>query len=104
MQKHIVSSYIPLSGVEGLFGETRQHRRRNDQLSERDRMQEERAALPFRGDSDEPDAPPLAWTIIWYDTYSNLYGSHVPDEMRRWGYIFWDAATLEGNEGMRALP
>lgn len=103
MQKHITSSYIPFNTIEGTLGDTQQYSRRSNNPSERDRMQEERAAFPFRGDSDEPDAPPLAWTIMWYDTYSNLYGHYVPDEMRRWGYVFWDAATLEDNGGKRVL-
>lgn len=89
--------------MEGTLGESEQHWRRSDHPSERDRMREERAAFPFRGDIDEPDAPPLAWTIIWYDTYSNLYGYYIPEEMRRWGYVFWDAATLEDNGGKRVL-
>jgi hypothetical protein len=66
-------------------------------------MEEQRVAFPFRGDSDEPDMPPLAWTIMWYDTYSNLYGGYIPDELRRWGYVFWDAATLEVTGGKRVL-
>lgn len=97
----MVSSYIPLNTLEGLLGETQQALRRADHPSDRDRMQDERAPFPFRGDSE--DAPPLAWTTIWGDTYSNLYGCYVSDEMRSWGYVFWDAATLEKTGGKRAL-
>ncbi|KFY92745.1 hypothetical protein V500_04048 [Pseudogymnoascus sp. VKM F-4518 (FW-2643)] len=103
MQKYINSSYIPFNAMEGTLGESEQYWRRTDRPSERDQRQEERAAFPFRGDIDEPDAPPLAWTIIWYDTYSSLYGYYIPDEMRRCWYVFWDAATLEDNGGKRVL-
>ncbi|KAK1761660.1 hypothetical protein QBC33DRAFT_502392 [Phialemonium atrogriseum] len=102
MQQHITSSYIPFNALEGVLGETQQALRRRNHPSERDRMQEQRTPYPFRGDS-EPDAPPLAWTIMWGNTYSNLYGWYIPEEMRRWGYVFWDAATLEGMGGRRVL-
>jgi hypothetical protein len=68
-------------------------------LSERDRMQDRRDPLPFRGDG-EPDAqgtrPPLAWTVIWGGTYSNLYGEYIPKDTLRWGYVFWDTVRLAG--------
>jgi hypothetical protein len=95
IQQHMISSYIPFNALEGVLGETQQALRRENHPSDRDRMQEERAPLPFRGDR-ESDAPPLAWTTIWDDTYSNLYGWYISDEMRRWGYVFWDAARIEG--------
>jgi hypothetical protein len=102
MQQHITSSYIPFNAIEGALGETQQALRRENYPSERDRMQEQRVPFPFRGDS-EPDAPPLAWTMMWCDTYSNLYGWYIPEEMRYWGYIFWDAATLECTGGKEVL-
>ncbi|KFY34844.1 hypothetical protein V494_06423 [Pseudogymnoascus sp. VKM F-4513 (FW-928)] len=103
MQQPIVSSYIPFRTMEGVMSETHQHSQRSNHPSGRDQMQQERTPFPFRGDADEPNAPPLAWTIIWHDTYSNLFGCHIPDEMRRWGYVFWDAATLENNGGKGVL-
>lgn len=102
IQKHMTSSYILFNALEGVLGETQQTVRRERQPSERDLKQEQRAPLPFRGDGD-PDAPPLAWTIIWGGTYSNLYGWYTSDEMRRWGYVFWDEATLEGSGGREIL-
>ena len=98
MQQHMVYSYIPINDEEGILGESQQYRNRNNHVTERDRMQEERCPLPFRGDN-EPDAPPLAWTLIWDNTYSNLYGWCIPNEMRRWGYAIWDEATLENIGG-----
>lgn len=102
IQQHLASSYIPFNAIEGVLGETQQASRRENHPSERDRMQEERAPFPFRGDS-ESDAPPLAWTMIWNGTYSNLYGWYISDEMRRWGYVFWDAARLEVAGGKEFL-
>lgn len=54
--------------------------------------------MPFIGDGvpDEYEPrPPLAWTLLWCEEYANLYGHYVPDNIRRWGYVMWDAARLE---------
>ena len=96
MQNHI-------SGPKGEFLDGPMHQgvqwaRREQQLSEKDLKQRRRDPLPFRGDT-EPDAsgslPPLAWTLMWKETYSNLFGYYVDNDMRRWGYVMWDAARLE---------
>jgi hypothetical protein len=70
--------------------DTTQYLRRQEQLSDRD---QKRDPLPFKGDSELH--PPLAWTWMWWGTYSNLYGFYVPDAVRRWGYVMWDAARLD---------
>ncbi|KAH7123721.1 hypothetical protein B0J11DRAFT_529711 [Dendryphion nanum] len=61
-----------------------------------------RDPLPFMGDDDtDVHGPPQAWTIIWKGTYSNSYGWYIPDSLRRWGYVMWDADSLKrfgGNE------
>lgn len=104
MQQYItISPYISFDAGTGILGEREQRQRRSNHPSEQDRMEEQRVVFPFRGDSDEPDAPPLAWTILWCDTYSNLYGWYIPDKMRRWGYVFWDAARLESSGGKKVL-
>lgn len=104
MQQQItISPHISLDPSTGILGSTQQRLRRRNRLSERDRMEEQRLAFPFRGDIDEPDAPPLTWTVVWCDTYSNLYGDYIPDEMRRWGYVFWDAAIIASTGGRRIL-
>lgn len=95
MQQHIVSSYIPLNTIEGVLGE--RHQGMALSLGKqrcRRQMMLQRLPFPFRGDG-EPDAPPKAWTTIWGGTYSSLYGWYIIDEMRSWGYVFWDASTLE---------
>ncbi|KAI8716317.1 hypothetical protein NCS52_00924900 [Fusarium sp. LHS14.1] len=101
MQKQMKSSYIPINGMVGMFGETQQIIRRQEQPSIRDKMEADRVPLVFV--RDELNRPPRTWTIIWGDTYSNLYGLHIPDEMRCWGYVFWDEATLERTGGAELL-
>ena len=32
---------------------------------------------------------------MWGEKYSNLYGYYVSDNLRRWGYVMWDAARFE---------
>lgn len=92
MQQSIVSSYIPISATEGIFGEMQQLQRRQQEPSLGDSMTEERAPCPFGG--SDLTTPPLAWTVIWGGTYSNLYGYYTCDEFRRWAYVFWDGDRL----------
>lgn len=101
MQRSIVSSHVPISGHEGVLGESHQARRREQDPSLGDSMIEERAACPFVG--DELSGPPLAWTLIWGGTYSNLYGGYLPDEIRQWGYVFWDENRLRTHGGEQVL-
>ena len=84
--------------LEDALGETAQYERRQERLSNRDQKQERRDLLPFKGDSEEDidgSHPPLAWTLIWGGTYSNLYGYYVQDVIRRWGYVMWDETRLQ---------
>ena len=78
MQRNLKSSHVLLNVIDGVFGETQQAMRRMSNPSERDRMQQDRTPFPLCGDS-EPDMPPLAWTTIWNETYSNLYGWYTSD-------------------------
>ncbi|KAF2747588.1 hypothetical protein M011DRAFT_467653 [Sporormia fimetaria CBS 119925] len=70
------------------------YRRMQRHPNEHDEMTERSDPLPFIGDDLDASGPPLAWTIMWGDTYSNLFGSFIPDKMKNWGYIFWDAWRL----------
>ncbi|KAJ0115656.1 hypothetical protein J7T55_010479 [Diaporthe amygdali] len=101
MWENITKSWIPLNDDEGVFGPEMQHRRRQYDPSERDRMEADRVSLPFRGDG-EPDGPPLGWTLIWGGTYINLYGHYIP-EIREWGFVFWDAWRLDAMDGEELL-
>ncbi|KAI9778197.1 MAG: hypothetical protein M1839_008314 [Geoglossum umbratile] len=72
--------------------------RRRPLLSDREQKQSRREPLPFTGDGDsETDGPcpPLAWTVLWGGSYSNLFGEFVNHLTHRWGYVMWDAAQLE---------
>ncbi|KAI1290533.1 hypothetical protein F5Y03DRAFT_378231, partial [Xylaria venustula] len=102
MQENIIRPYIPFGPDDGVLDFTEQSIRRRNNPTLRDRMHALRVRCPFRGD-DEPGSPPLAWTVIWGGTYSNMYGWYIPHELRRWGYVFWDAATLESTGGLDVL-
>ncbi|XRM40256.1 hypothetical protein ABZX51_003576 [Aspergillus tubingensis] len=81
--------------VHGAFNWAAQSGRRVRAPSERDKKEERREPLPFRGDRVDGVYPPLAWTLLWKGTYSNMLGSYIPDEFQMWGYVMWDAARLE---------
>ena len=59
--------------------------------------------LPFKGDSELH--PPLAWTWMYRGirTYGGLYPYLIPDAVRRWGYVMWDAARLECTDAKKVL-
>lgn len=88
------------------WAEDSQIMRRRKSPSERDLKERRRDPLPFRGDG-EPDAegtrPSLAWTLIWGGTYSNLYGAYCDEDLRRWGYVLWDATRLESTGATEVL-
>lgn len=100
MQQRITTSYIPFNALEGVLGETQQALRRQGHAAMREQMQD--TLYIFQG-YGEPNAPPLAWTTIWGGTYSELYGWYISDEMRRWGYVFWDAERLKRTGGIEVL-
>lgn len=102
IQQHMAPSYIPFNALEGLLGESEQELRITTHPAERDRLQAARAALEFAGDG-EPDAPPLAWTMVWGGTYSSLYGHYIPDAMRRLGYVFWDEVRVRETGGDKVV-
>ncbi|KAI9769453.1 MAG: hypothetical protein M1839_003667 [Geoglossum umbratile] len=83
---------------EEAWSEYTQHELRQGPSLHREEKQERCDPLPFTGDGDsETDGPrpPLAWTVIWGGTYSNLFGGYVPHDIHRWGYVMWDALRLE---------
>ncbi|GKZ36426.1 hypothetical protein AbraIFM66950_007498 [Aspergillus brasiliensis] len=84
--------------IFGAFSDMAQRDRRAWAPSERDKKEERREPLPFRGDNvDDSDRayPPFAWTLLWKGTYSNMLGSYIPSGFSRWGYVMWDAARIE---------
>jgi hypothetical protein len=93
MQEQILSPAGYFLFLEDALDDTTQDLRRREQLSDRDQKQERRDPLPFEGDSELH--PPLAWTWMWRETYSNLYGEYISDAIRHWGYVMWDAARID---------
>ncbi|KAI0392150.1 hypothetical protein F5Y17DRAFT_437671 [Xylariaceae sp. FL0594] len=100
--EHLVSTMQEkisrLGGAPALgesWKEYEQTARRDRGLSSRDEKQQRREPLPFTGDKPSDAHPPLAWTLIWKGTYSNLYGEYIPGELRSWGYVMWDAPRME---------
>jgi len=102
IRDNIVSSNIPIDVEEGIMGDTYQEIRYRERPTEQDKLQEAQTPMPFQGDGN-PDLPPLAWTSFWRETYSSLYGYHIPAEMRHWGYVFWDAPTLQSTGALELL-
>ncbi|KAL3477777.1 hypothetical protein BJX99DRAFT_257149 [Aspergillus californicus] len=75
-------------------------------LLERDRKEQRRDPLPFRGDQVlDPTGvhPPLSWTIMRRGTYSNLRGIYIPENMRLRGYTVWDTTRLEQTRADKVL-
>jgi hypothetical protein len=108
MQEQI--TWPPGSSIEGeILGESAQSERRRRNASDRDLMQQRREPLSFRGDFEIPKRdngqlyPPLAWTIIWQGTYSNLYGYSIQDLIRHWGYIMWDKVRIESTSARELM-
>ncbi|KAJ4248752.1 hypothetical protein NW762_012590 [Fusarium torreyae] len=75
--------------------------RHEDWNSERERAQDDRQEMSFKGDRD--DLPPLAWVSIWKGTCSNICGYCIPDSLREWGYVMWDSSRLIDSGAMAIL-
>ena len=97
MQDSICLLVRPFLEDEAL-GYTVQSNRWRNWPNDRDEKQRRRDPMPFRGDG-EPDErgerPPLAWTSIRREKYTNLYGYFVKDSISRLGYVMWDTSRLE---------
>ncbi|KAK0701220.1 hypothetical protein B0T21DRAFT_379173 [Apiosordaria backusii] len=100
-----------LDMMDGALDTERYHYYRSDNPTERDEKEKKREPMIFVGDvstwhdqdGDKDPPPPLAWTLMWGGTYSNLYGSCIPESIARWGYIFWDAERLIRSGGKELL-
>jgi hypothetical protein len=63
-----------------------------------DEKMERKEPLLFGGDDDgfgNELRPPLAWTIIWRNRHSSLYGMFMTRKTQSWGYVMWDKARLQ---------
>lgn len=50
--------------------------------------------MEFAGDTVPPDAPPMAWVLLWDGKYANVYDDFVPAGLKECGYVMWDARRL----------
>ncbi|KAI2727248.1 hypothetical protein CBS147333_3236 [Penicillium roqueforti] len=87
-----------LSDLHSVFEQHLQWYRHCVHPRESDHRQERREPLIFQCDR-KPDGscalPPLAWTIIWGGSYSNLFGEYIPDASCEWAWVMWDADRLK---------
>ena len=88
-----INYYASDMWLDDVTGNTDMFERWERSYSERDLAQDEGQMMPFRG--EDLDSPPLGWVLIWGETYSNLFGTFIPKQLRLWGYIMWDAQRLE---------
>jgi hypothetical protein len=109
MQKYLYASHIPLITHGGIFGSTRQTRRREHEPFDQDHLQDTQDPLPFLGDGIAEHSlrshPPYSWTLIWSGTHSDLRDFWIPmsDALRRWGFTYWDASTLTSIGGEKLV-
>ncbi|KAL4952339.1 hypothetical protein BDW69DRAFT_185539 [Aspergillus filifer] len=86
---------------------TPQNERRREHPLERDLKQKRRDLLPFAGDELQDMEgvlyPPLAWTQMWNETYSNMYGYYFPRPCCSWGYVMWDAEIIRNTSAEQLL-
>ncbi|ROW02476.1 hypothetical protein VMCG_06081 [Cytospora schulzeri] len=85
--------------IDDTVEELVQLERRGGWYSQRDSAQDFRKKMPFNG--DRLDSPPLAWVLFWQGEYSNLIGNFIPEALRRWGFVMWDAARLNSRAKAR---
>jgi hypothetical protein len=79
--------------------------RRYEYPSLHDELETLRSPLLFQGDTLDAHGshPPLSWTLIWRNTYSNCYGAYMPLQLRSWGHIMWDATRIESTGAKELL-
>ncbi|KAK3902868.1 hypothetical protein C8A05DRAFT_33406 [Staphylotrichum tortipilum] len=91
----------PWFDFESCLDWTFQEQRRRLQPMEGDRLERDKTPLPFDGDT--LDGPPLAWVTLWGGRYVNTYGDTVPESLKQWGHVFWDAERLRGSNGVKCV-
>jgi hypothetical protein len=95
---HLVTGYFFGIRYNRVIDRLLQIEERQEHYSKGHRKQDRRDPFPFKGDylpSINQQYPPLAWTMIWNETYSILIGQYIPGKFREWGYVMWDSITLE---------
>ncbi|KAF2153775.1 hypothetical protein K461DRAFT_266893 [Myriangium duriaei CBS 260.36] len=61
-----------------------------------------RAPLPFAGDDDD-QGPPFAYTVLWRGTHCPEFGKCIPNTLRDWGYVMWDAQRIRMRGGVELV-
>ncbi|KAF5585791.1 hypothetical protein FPCIR_8221 [Fusarium pseudocircinatum] len=103
---HLANSTSEIVSVQDdMISETtrpyHQDTRRDNQYSDRDRAQDNRERMRFKGESY--DSPPFAWVVFWRELYSNLYGDYIPASFRPWGYVMWDKERLVDTDAVAII-
>ncbi|KAI0414446.1 hypothetical protein F5X98DRAFT_389971 [Xylaria grammica] len=82
-----------------------QMQRRRIYPTARDQAEQRGDQMSFAGDSLLPDEPPLAWVALWGGRYVNFYGRFVPESLKLWGFVMWDARRWAdvGEDGLKDL-
>lgn len=71
--------------------------------SPNDERESEQEPLLFSGNTSAiKPGTSFCWCLMWTGTYSNRYGDDIPDDLRQWGYVFWDRERVIGS-GARGL-
>lgn len=78
-----------------------QDERRHEAYSDHVEAQDRRQKMIF--EQDTLSSPPIAWARFWNGLYSNLIGTYIPDALRRWGYVMWDAKRLENTGALEHI-
>lgn len=60
-------------------------------------------SMPFPGDTVAPTGPPLAWVLLWDETYVNIYGEYVPEPLKASGWVMWDEHRLNSTGVKKAI-
>lgn len=91
--KHSGFGSVSSDWLDDAVGYLVQDERRDRWYSQHDLAQDFRHKMSFNGDN--LDSPPLSWVLLWRAECSNLVGpDYMSGELRRWGFVMWDAARL----------
>ncbi|KAK4032832.1 hypothetical protein C8A01DRAFT_50464 [Parachaetomium inaequale] len=91
MEHNLIKSHFLDDPIRRIVGSTVQRMRRDTSLNARDEAEQRRDPMDFTGDAVPPDSPPLAWVRLWGGTYVNIFGEYIPEPLKQWGHVMWDA-------------
>lgn len=47
--------------------------------------------------------PPLAWTILWLETYNNRVGILIERNIQLWSHVFWDSSRMKNMKAKEVI-